>query len=68
MFLDSVEGGDDPDYIRGQLKELTSLARVKGKAVGIGHLNETTLKVLKEMMPQLEEEGIQFVTASAIVE
>ncbi|MCK4325222.1 divergent polysaccharide deacetylase family protein [bacterium] len=68
VFLDLGERRDDPDYIRGQLRELASLARDKGKAIGTGHLKGTTLKVLKEMMPQLEEEGIQFVTASEIVE
>ncbi len=68
VFLDSGERGDDPDYIRGQLKELASLARIKGKAIGIGHIRGATVGVLKEMMPQMEEEGIQFVTASEIVE
>ncbi len=68
VFLDSEERGDDPDYILGQLRELTSLARAEGKAIGIGHLKKATLEVLKEMMPPMEEEGIQFVTASEIVE
>ncbi len=68
VFLDSGERGDDPDYIRGQLKELASLARINGKAIGIGHIRGATVGVLKEMMPQMEEEGIQFVTASEIVE
>lgn len=68
VFLDSGKRGDDPDYIRGKLKELASLARAGGKAIGTGHLRKSTLKVLKEMMPQMEEEGIQFVTAGEIVE
>ncbi len=68
VFLDSGEERNDPDYIRGQMKELAELARKEGQALGIGHPTLPTLKVLQEMMPKLAGEGIQFVTASEMVE
>lgn len=68
VFLDSGRERNDHDYIRGRMEELADLARKEGKAVGIGHPKTLTLKVLREMMPELAEEGIQFVTVSEIVE
>ena len=68
VFLDSGRRRNDPDYIRGQMKKLAELARKKGKAIGIGHPKLPTLKVLQEMMPELAEEGIQFVTVSEMWE
>ena len=68
VFLDSGPERTDPDYIRSQMEKLAELARKKGKAIAIGHPKYLTLKVLREMMPKLAKGGIQFVTASEIVE
>lgn len=68
VFLDSGRERNDPDYIRGQMEELADLARKEGRAVGIGHPKSVTLKVLQEMLPKLAAGGIQFVTASEVVE
>lgn len=65
VFLDNV---DEPDYIKGQIRQLARVAHRRGKAVGICHLKPITLAVLKEMIPQLEEEGIKFVYVSELVE
>ncbi|MDD5617987.1 MAG: divergent polysaccharide deacetylase family protein [Candidatus Omnitrophica bacterium] len=54
-------------YIRGQLMELVREVDRKGQAIGIGHDRSNTLKVLKEVMPQLAEEGYKFVFVSEIV-
>jgi polysaccharide deacetylase 2 family uncharacterized protein YibQ len=65
IFLDNVLKSE---YIRGQLMELVNEADKKGRAVGIGHDKEATLKILKEVMPQIEKEGYKFVFVSEIVE
>jgi uncharacterized protein len=63
VFLDNQ---DDPEYIRGQLEKLKNLSRKQGTAIGIGHDRKNTLMVLKEMLPQLENEGYKFVFVSEI--
>lgn len=67
LFLDLGWERNDPDYTRGQMRKLAELARKEGQAIGIGRLVPSTLKVLREMMPELAGEGIQFVTASEVV-
>lgn len=64
IFLDNEP---DPEYIRGQLMELAREADKFGEVVGIGHDRENTLEVLRKVMPQLAEEGYQFVFVSDIV-
>ena len=63
VFLDNR---DDPEYIRSQVIELKNLARSRGQAIGIGHDRKNTLLILKEMLPQLAEEGYKFVFVSEI--
>lgn len=55
-----------PEFIRNQIKELIRIARRNGKAVGILHPHTTTLKVLREMLPDLKDQ-VQLVPASKIV-
>jgi hypothetical protein len=64
IFLDNEE---DPGYIKGQLAQLKKKARSRGYAVGIGHDRRNTLKVLSEMMPQMEKEGYKFVPVSELI-
>ncbi|MFA5114681.1 MAG: divergent polysaccharide deacetylase family protein [Candidatus Omnitrophota bacterium] len=63
VFLDNEE---NPAYIRAQLMHLANRARAQGYAVGIGHDRRNTIKVLKEMMPQLAQEGFRFVFVSEV--
>lgn len=65
VFLD---GKREREYIRSQVNLLAKVAKKKGKAIGIGHINQKTIEVIKEMIPQLEEEGIEFVYASQLVD
>jgi len=53
-------------YIRGQLDKLYIIAIKKGYAIGIGHDRKTTLDVLKDAIPQLENRGIKFVFLSEL--
>lgn len=63
VFLDNL---DDPEYIKGQILKLKSLAKKKGRAIGIGHDRANTLMVLKEMLPRIEKEGYKFVFVSEV--
>ena len=50
IFLDNE---NNPDYVRGQLKELLHDAEVEGQAIGIGHPRSATLQVLREDLGNL---------------
>jgi len=52
VFLDNE---DDPPAIRRQVEEAVRLARSQGRAVAIGHARSNTLKVLREMIPEIEK-------------
>lgn len=61
IFLDNES---DPAYIKGQINKLRLRALRLGYAVAVGHDRMITLEVLKEVMPQLEKDGFQFVFVS----
>lgn len=63
VFLDNQL---DPAYIRKQIYQLKTKARINGQAIGIGHDRKATLEVLREVMPQLEKEGYKFVYVSEL--
>lgn len=63
VFLDNQE---TPDYIRRQLQELVAAARHTGAAVGIGHDKRVTLEVLQQAMPEMEQEGVEFVALAEV--
>ena len=54
------------DFIRKQIKELIRIAKRKGEAVGIMHPHSTTLQVLQEMLPNLQDQ-VRLVPASQVV-
>jgi polysaccharide deacetylase 2 family uncharacterized protein YibQ len=47
-----------------RLKELISIARDHGTAIGICHPYPSTVTALKKMIPQIQAEGIQIVPLS----
>jgi polysaccharide deacetylase 2 family uncharacterized protein YibQ len=63
-FLDDVT---EYAAIRQQLERAFHGAREKGEAIVIGHPHVETLRVLREMLPQAQSQGIQLVHASALV-
>jgi polysaccharide deacetylase 2 family uncharacterized protein YibQ len=63
VFLD---GENRKDYIKGKMIELFRLAQRKGKAVGICHPTERTLRVLKENFHLVEKYNIEPVFASQL--
>jgi polysaccharide deacetylase 2 family uncharacterized protein YibQ len=65
VFLDNRR---DAQYIRGQFLELLAMASKRGKAIAIGHPYPETIAVLKELVPGLEDEGVEVVRLSELVE
>lgn len=69
VFLDST---DDVNVVKSRLKEAAEIALKKGYAIAIGHVGpeggNITVKALKEMQPELEKLGIEFVTLSRLEE
>jgi polysaccharide deacetylase 2 family uncharacterized protein YibQ len=64
VFLDNIQS---PRAIRSQMNRLIQRARLKGTAIGIAHPHETTLSVLKEVIPNLSGKGVELVPVSEIV-
>ncbi|HOL22839.1 MAG TPA: divergent polysaccharide deacetylase family protein [bacterium] len=65
IFLDNQS---DPKYIEGQIRELVETAKKQGKAIGIGHARKNTVAVLKDMLPEIEKEGVEIVPVSSLLE
>lgn len=61
FFLDNL---NEEEYIKNQLKKLSEFALSVGEATAVGHAGPTTLKVLKEEIPLMQEEGIKFIFVS----
>lgn len=69
LFLDNTK---DKTYIKKQLKKLGEIAQKEGYAVAIGHVGPeggvVTASAIREMIPQLEAMGIEFVFLSQLME
>jgi polysaccharide deacetylase 2 family uncharacterized protein YibQ len=65
IFLDNSQNEED---VKQQLEKLIHLALSKGKAIGIGHPHPSTIKSLKEMIPKMQEKGIEIVPLSDLIE
>ncbi len=65
VFLDY---NDDKQAIIEKLQELEEVARENGVAIGIGHHKENTIQALKEELPRMEEQGIELVVISDVLE
>jgi polysaccharide deacetylase 2 family uncharacterized protein YibQ len=65
VFLDNES--DNPSSIRGQLAELSGIAKKHGKAIGIGHPHPATIAELKKWLAAAEDEGIEIVPASKLM-
>lgn len=67
VFLDDV---NSLAHVKQQIKELAKIAKEKGSAIAIGHVGPSgnnTAQGLKEMIPWLEDQGIELVFASQLV-
>jgi uncharacterized protein len=64
VFLDPDAA---PTTVEREFARLKKLARVRGMAVGIGHLYPATLALLERELPRLASEGIELVSISDYV-
>lgn len=64
VFLDNE---DEPEAIRRQVRSLLAQARERGVAIGIGHAQRRTVRVLAGMLEEFDREGIAIVPPSALV-
>lgn len=64
VFLDNQ---DDETYVRAQFHALIRVAQTRGQAIAIGHVGKVTARVLRDMLPEFDEAGIQLVPVSALV-
>ncbi len=64
IFLDNVR---EPKYIREQFQQLIRRAKIRGKAIGIGHPFPETIATLAEELEKLEESGVKLVFISETI-
>lgn len=64
LFLDNSSNVDD---IRKEMQRLKKYAFKNGRAIAICHDRKNTVRVLGEMLPEMESEGIKFVLLSEMV-
>ena len=64
VFLDPE---DDPAVIEGQLRTALEQARRNGSVIMIGHPRQTTLEVLRRLIPSVRSEGFEFVTVDRLL-
>ena len=56
------------DYIKGQIHLLARIALNEGQAIGIGHAHSLTARAIRESIPELKNQGIEFVLVSELLE
>jgi hypothetical protein len=64
VFLDNES---DEGYIENQIRHTAEIAFKTGSAVGVGHDRPATVRVLARIVPELKNDGFQFVYLSEIV-
>lgn len=62
-----IDNSSESAVIEKRLRELAEQARKKGRVVVIGHDRPATVDVLERILPELEQSGIRFVSASGII-
>ena len=70
VFLDLTDQTDlehFESYIKKQIGELASVALEKGSAIGIGHNKKITLQIIKDSIPELENEGLKIVFLKELI-
>lgn len=63
VFLDNKE---TVAYTEAQLREAARIAQRDGSAIAIGHPRPTTLIAVRDMIPQLQAQGITFVLVQSL--
>lgn len=64
VFLDTE---NEPEVIRQQIQRLIAVAKRRGTAVGIGHTQRLTARVLLELLPEFDRQGVEIVPVASVV-
>lgn len=64
LFIDNVDTKKD---VKKQINKLAKIALQRGELITVGHVRANTALALEEMIPKLEEMGIQLVYVSELV-
>jgi polysaccharide deacetylase 2 family uncharacterized protein YibQ len=62
-----IDREKDVDAIKKAIRLAMKKAKKEGKVVAIGHPHPLTAQAIKEMIPEIEREGIRLVFASEVV-
>lgn len=54
--------------IKKQMEKVKNISADKGYAIAIGHAKPATLEILKEMIPQFQKQGYEFVYVSELLD
>ncbi|MAR91919.1 MAG: divergent polysaccharide deacetylase family protein [Pseudomonadota bacterium] len=65
VFLDNVQ---TPEAVDQMFQSLLRIARRRGHAIAIGHPYPTTLAYLEQALPRLQQQGVELVAASELVQ
>lgn len=65
LFLDVDT--QDPAVVEARLRRLVDLARERGEAIGIGHVNEATAAALERVLPGLDPADVRVVGLADLV-
>ncbi|MGP1381121.1 MAG: divergent polysaccharide deacetylase family protein [Dialister pneumosintes] len=63
-----VDNSSDVDDICQMIREAADRAKKNGQIIIIGHCRPNTVTAFQKMIPQLQEEGIEFVSLSDLVQ
>lgn len=64
LFIDNV---DKEEAIKKEIRDLAKIALTQGQVVGIGHVRVATAQAIKDMVPELEKQGISLVYISQLL-
>lgn len=62
-----IDNENEPEAIRTQFRRLIALSKERGTAVGIGHAQRITSRILLELLPEFDRAGIEIVPVSTVV-
>lgn len=61
-----IDNSSDVEAIKRELRTAAKLALSQGEAVAIGHIRPHTVSAIRDMVPELESMGVQFVFVSGL--
>lgn len=63
-----IDVSPDPDEINKKIDEILKLAKEKGEVIAIGHAKSQTISILKRRINEFDENGIEIVPVSELLQ